>query len=80
MTRKYLFFYRNSQSGGMLMELMMSIALAAIIIPFVFRYQQTFVERARNISVAKQMEIVQKSLERYIVQNKNILMNPTLGV
>ena len=64
MTRKYLFFYRNSQSGGMLMELMMSIALAAIIIPFVFRYQQTSVERARNISVAKQMEIVQKSLER----------------
>ena len=77
MTRKYLFFYRNSQSGGMLMELMMSIALAAIIIPFVFRYQQTSVERARNISVAKQMEIVQKSLERYMVQNKNILMNPT---
>ena len=77
MTRKYLFFNRNSQSGGMLMELMMSIALAAIIIPFVFRYQQTSVERARNISVAKQMEIVQKSLERYIVQNKNILMNPT---
>ena len=77
MTRKYLFFYRNSQSGGMLMELMMSIALAAIIIPFVFRYQQTSVERARNISVAKQMEIVQKSLERYIIQNKNILMNPT---
>lgn len=77
MTRKYLFFYRNSQSGGMLMELMMSIALAAIIIPFVFRYQQTSVERARNISVAKQMEIVQKSLERYIIKNKNILMNPT---
>ena len=77
MTRKYLFFNRNSQSGGMLMELMMSIALAAIIIPFVFRYQQTSVERARNISVAKQMEIVQKSLERYIIQNKNILMNPT---
>jgi Tfp pilus assembly protein PilE len=77
MTKKHLFFNRNYQSGGMLMELMMSIALAAIIIPFVFRYQQTSVSRARNIAVAKQMEKVQSALERYIIENKLVLMNPT---
>ncbi len=60
----------------MLVELMMSIMLAAIIIPFIFRYQQNAVIRARNISVAKQMENVQQSLERYIVENKNVLMKP----
>ena len=59
MLRKKHFEQKNSQHGGMLVELMMTIALAAIIIPFVFRYQQTSVSRARNIAVAKQMENVQ---------------------
>ena len=71
------FLYRNIQRGGMLVELMMTIALAAIIIPFVFRYQQTAVTRARNIAIAKQMENVQTALERYIVENKTELMKPT---
>ncbi len=77
MIKKHLFFNRDNQRGGMLVELMMSIALAAIIIPFVFRYQQTSVSRARNIAVVRQMETVQNALERYIVENKNILMQPT---
>ncbi|MBR4624755.1 MAG: type II secretion system protein [Alphaproteobacteria bacterium] len=61
----------------MLVELMMTVALAAIIIPFVFRYQQSAVERAKNIAVTKQMENVQNALERYIVENKTELMRPT---
>ena len=69
-------FYRNIQRGGMLVELMMTIALAAIIIPFVFRYQQTAVNRARNIAITKQMENVRNALERYIVENKTELMKP----
>ena len=60
----------------MLIELMMTIALAAIIIPFVFRYQQTAVQRARNVAVTRQMENVQNALERYIVENKTELMRP----
>lgn len=66
----------KSQHGGMLVELMMSITLAAIIIPFVFRYQQNAVSRARNVAITKQMETVQGALERYIVENKNVLMKP----
>lgn len=77
MLRKKHFEQKNSQHGGMLVELMMTIALAAIIIPFVFRYQQTSVSRARNIAVAKQMENVQNALERYIIENKIELMRPT---
>lgn len=76
MKKKLFYFYKN-QNGGMLMELMISIALAAIIIPFVFRYQQTSILRARNVAVTKQMEHVQGALERYILENKNILMQPT---
>lgn len=70
------FIWYKSQHGGMLVELMMTIALAAIIIPFVFRYQQTAVIRARNVAITKQMENVQTALERYIVENKSELMKP----
>ena len=70
------FVCRKSQYGGMLVELMMTIALATIIIPFVFRYQQTAVERARNVAITRQMENVQTALERYIVENKTELMKP----
>ncbi len=76
MRNKNRFFYKNNQRGGMLVELMMTIALAAIIIPFVFRYQQTSVVRAKNIAITKQMENVQNALERYIVENKTELMRP----
>jgi len=70
------FIWYKSQHGGMLVELMMTIALAAIIIPFVFRYQQTAVTRAKNVAITKQMENVQTALERYIVENKTELMKP----
>lgn len=77
MKKKYWIFYKNNQRGGMLVELMMTIALAAIIIPFVFRYQKTAVVRAKNIAITRQMENVQSALERYIVENKIDLMRPT---
>lgn len=70
------FLKSGYQRGGMLVELMMSICLAAIIIPFIFRYQQNAVVRARDIVVTKQMENVQNALERYIVENKTVLMRP----
>lgn len=74
--KKRSFLNRNTQHGGMLVELMMTIALAAIIIPFVFRYQQTAVVRAKNVAVTRQMEHVQNALERYIIENKTELMKP----
>lgn len=77
MKNRKSFINRMNQRGGMLVELMMTIALAAIIIPFVFRYQQTAVTRARNVAITRQMENVQSALERYIVENKTELMKPT---
>ncbi|MBQ6110314.1 MAG: hypothetical protein IJL05_02955 [Alphaproteobacteria bacterium] len=70
------FLMYNNQHGGMLVELIMSISLAAIIIPFIFRYQQNAVVRARDVAVTKQMESVQNALERYIIENKTVLMQP----
>ena len=76
MINKQKNFDKHFQRGGMLVELMMTIALAAIIIPFVFRYQESAVSRAKNIAITRQMENVQTALERYIVENKKELMRP----
>lgn len=66
------------QRGSMLVELLMSVALAAIIMPFIFRYQQSVVERAENIAITEQMGDIQTALERYILDNREILLN-TVG-
>lgn len=73
---KKTFLRFGYQHGGMLIELMMTICLAAIVIPFVFRYQQNTIARARNIVITQQMENVQNALERYIIENKSVLMQP----
>lgn len=70
----------NLQQGSMLMELMLSLALAMIIIPFVFRYQKNTIERARNIAVVKQMETVQAALERCIFENRSEIVNQGVSV
>ena len=54
MKRTHRFFSKNNlfaQRGSMLVELLMSIALAAIIMPFIFRYQKSVITRAENIAI-----------------------------
>lgn len=62
----------------MLVELLLSVALAALIIPFVFRYQQSAIERAQNIAITNHMAEIQIALERYIVANRDELLR-TVG-
>jgi len=62
----------------MLVELLLSVALAALIIPFVFRYQHSSIERAQNIAITNQMTEIQVALERYIVANRDELLR-TVG-
>lgn len=73
-----IFGEKNKCRGGMLVELLLSVALATIIIPFVFRYQQNSVIRAQNIAITNQMAEIQVALERYIVENRSKLLN-TVG-
>jgi len=65
----------NMQCGGMLIELLMSVAIVALVLPFLFKYQQESIVRAENISIARKMQDVQNALERYIVMNRDALMN-----
>ena len=64
--------------GNMLIELLLSVALASLVIPFVFQYHEKAIRRAENIAVTKQMELIQSALERYIVANRTDLLK-TVG-
>jgi type II secretory pathway pseudopilin PulG len=66
-----------TQSGGMLTELLLTIALVAIILPFIVRFQTDRVARAENIAAARQMENVSGALERYIGDNRDELLRPS---
>lgn len=69
---------KNNSRGSMLVELLLSIALCAVIIPFIFKYQQNSVQRAQNILLRNQMTEIQVALERYIIENRTKLLN-TVG-
>lgn len=75
---KRIFLSDNNSTGSMLIELLLSVALAAIIVPFVFKYQHNTVLRAQNIAIANQMSEIQVAMERYIVENRTDLLK-TVG-
>ncbi len=77
-TRKIFFLGTNNSRGSMLVELLLAVALAVVIIPFVFQYQQDAVVRAQNIAITNQMSEIQVALERYIVANRTELLR-TVG-
>lgn len=72
------FLHKNLQRGSMLVELLLSIALAALVIPFIFQYQHQSIERAQNIAIANQMSLIQQALERHIIDNRERLLT-TVG-
>lgn len=72
-----IFHSRNhdhAQRGNMLVELLLTVALAAVILPFVFQYQQRAINRVENIAITREMENIQGALERYIIQNREKLL------
>ena len=73
--KSHIFENRALQRGGMLVELLMSVAIVSVVLPFLFRYQQDSIMRAENIAVARQMQDVQAALERYIIINRDKLLN-----
>jgi len=68
----------NSHRGTVLMEFLLTIALAGTMLPFIYQYQQRAVERAQNLVVIRQMQKIQSVFERYIVDNKDAMLT-TIG-
>lgn len=73
-----IFSDKNTSRGNMLIELLLSIALASVVIPFIFQYQHDATVRAQNISIRNQMSDIQAALERYIIANREQLLQ-TVG-
>ncbi len=77
--RKFSVFSNdNSNNGNMLVELLLGVALVAVIMPYVIRYQQRNIRRTENIAIVHEMDNVRIALERYITQNREQLLN-TVG-
>lgn len=57
--------------GGALVELLLCVAIAAVALPFLFRYQMRAAARAENIAVAAQMSKLSDALERYMTDNRD---------
>ena len=73
-TKLFSDFIQKPNRGSMLVELLLSVALAALVIPFIFQYHQNAALRAQNIAITKNMNAVQNVLERYIVENRTELL------
>lgn len=69
---------KNPQDGGMMIELLLTLALVAVILPFIVNFQKSRIDRAQNIAVARDMETIQSALEKYMDINKRNLMK-TIG-
>lgn len=76
--RKRIFENSLSNRGTVLIEFLLTIALAGVLFPFVYQYQHRAVVRAENLKVTRQMQKIQSVLERYIVDNKDKMLT-TVG-
>lgn len=75
---KKIFSHNSENRGTVLIEFLLTIALAGTLVPFIYSYQTRAITRAENIKITRQMEKIQSVLERYIVENKDRLMT-TVG-
>ncbi|MDR2412926.1 MAG: hypothetical protein LBD50_01810 [Rickettsiales bacterium] len=64
------------ERGGMMAELLLTLALVALVLPFIINFQKSGIERAQNIATVKEMELMQTALERYIDFHKSELLAP----
>ncbi len=69
-------FSGSSSRGGILTELLLTMALSAVILPFVLRGAGQRSERTEAILGTQRMEAVGNALERYIDANKKELLSP----
>ncbi len=77
-TYKKIFAHNFAERGTVLIEFLLTIALAGTLVPFIYSYHTRAVTRAENVKITRQMERIQSVLERYIVENKERMMT-TVG-
>ena len=73
-----IFSCRNLHRGTVLIEFLLTIALAGTLMPFIYGYQNRAIMRAENVKVTRQMQKIQNVFEKYIVENKDAMLT-TVG-
>ncbi|MCL2017781.1 MAG: hypothetical protein FWG80_03360 [Alphaproteobacteria bacterium] len=68
----------RNESGKMMIELLLAMALAAAMLPFLIRQEEARVRHAENVKAAHDITTVKVALERYMEDNKLRLMS-TIG-
>ncbi len=63
--------------GGMMLEILLSLAIAAAALPFVLRQLDNRTHRAENVSIARDIAMTRDALERYMDARKRELLAPT---
>ncbi len=63
--------------GGMMLEILLSLAIASAALPFVLRQLDDRTHRAENVSVARDIAMTRDALERYMDARKRELLAPT---
>ncbi|MDR0967371.1 MAG: hypothetical protein LBL75_00870 [Rickettsiales bacterium] len=69
-------FFSRTQRGGMMIEILLSLAITAAALPFVLRDVANRARRAENVMVAREIADVRDALERYMDTNKYELLKP----
>jgi hypothetical protein len=67
----------NNENGGMMLEILLSLAIAAAAVPFVMRELDGRAHRAENVRVARDINKTKDLLEKYIIAHKLQLLEPT---
>lgn len=70
--------FAHAHRGTVLIEFLLTIALAGTLLPFIYSYQNRAVVRAENVRVTRQMQKIQNIFEQYIVDNKDQMLT-TVG-
>lgn len=73
-----IFSNQNMHRGTVLIEFLLTIALAGTLLPFIYGYQNRAIIRAENVRITRQMQKIQNVLEQYIVENKDAMLT-TVG-
>jgi hypothetical protein len=66
--------YFNNENGGMMLEILLSLAIAATAVPFVMRELDGRTHRAENVRIARDINETKNALERYMTAHKPELL------
>lgn len=76
MTKRFFANNDKNQRGAMMVELLLTVSLIAIILPFLLNFHRDRIDRAKSIAVTQEMTSIQTAVERYIDIHKKELLAP----